>query len=373
MSRDGDPSEDASLITPSSTVSLGRTGLHVTRLGLGMRPLGLLPPSEVVEGQEIIRASIRLGIGLLDTAPIYGKGESERRLGEVSAELPGSLVVSTKVGKILVPGTPRRPVMKILSETLTGGPAAIASLTTKAARMVGNAMRSGPQAAGANLAARSDYSYDATMRSVEESLERTRQDRFGIVYIHDPDDHLDEAMTGSFRALERLRSDGTITAVGASSNHCETLLHLAKAGTFDCFLLAGRYSLLDQSAAEDLFPVALGRGIPIVLGGVFNSGVLADPWAAQPSFDYAPASELQIARARLLEDVCGRHGVSLKAAAIQFPSGHPAVTSVLLGVESAAELEEDVRLASTPVPAAFWEECHHEGLLADTIPVPSGR
>jgi D-threo-aldose 1-dehydrogenase len=337
-----------------------------------MRSLGLLPTDEAEEAREIIRVAIELGIGLLDTAPIYGNGESERRIGEVSTDLTASVVVSTKVGKVLVPDTPRRPVLEILTETVTGGPAAIANLTLKAVRMVGDAMTSETHAPAADLVALSDYSYDATMRSVEDSLQRTGMDRFGIVYIHDADDHLEEAMTGAYRALDRLRSDGTIAAIGASSNHCEPLLHLAEAGDFDCFLLAGRYSLLDQSAREEFLPVAHQRGIAVVIGGVFNSGVLADP-AANPSYDYAPASDEQIQRTRRLADVCRRHGVSLRAAAIQFPYGHPAVTSVLLGVSSVAELEEDVRLASVPIPDALWEECRQEGLLADLVPVPIGR
>ena len=360
------------MITPSNTVPLGRSNLQVTRLGLGMRPLGLLQVSQQAEAAEIIRVAINLGIGLLDTAPTYGLGESERRLGQVSSDLPASIVVSTKVGKILAPSRPRRPVREILAETLGGGPAAIAGLTVKAARKVGGAITPQPQAAGERLAASSDYSYDATMRSVELSLERTGLDRFGIVYIHDPDNHLDEAMSGAFRALERLRGDGTIAAVGASSNHCEPLLHLAGEGDFDCFLLAGRYSLLDQSAFEELLPVAQERGISMVIGGVFNSGILADP-SSKPFFDYAAASNVQIERTRRLDDICRRHGVSLKAAAIQFPSAHPAVSSVLIGVASVAELEEDVRLAGILVPDALWEECRHEGLLAEGTPVPSGR
>jgi D-threo-aldose 1-dehydrogenase len=360
-----------SLITPSSAVSLGRTRLQVSRLGLGMRPLGLLPANQASEGREIIRVASMLGIRLLDTAPTYGNGESERRIGEVSTDLPASVVVSTKVGKVLLPNTPRRPVREILTETVTGGPAAIASLTLKAARMAGGAITSRPRAPRADFAELSDYSYDATMRSVEASLERTGLDRFGIVYIHDPDEHLDEAVSGALPALQRLRSDGTIAAVGASSNTCESLLYLAMAGDFDCFLLAGRYSLLDQRALKALLPAAQERGIPIVIGGAFNSGLLADPWG-HTSFDYLPATGDQIKRARRLEAICARHGASLRAAAIQFPYGHPAVTSVLLGVASVAELEEDVSLASTPVPAALWEEFRHEGLLAPDVPVPSG-
>jgi D-threo-aldose 1-dehydrogenase len=336
-----------------------------------MRPLGLLPAREEAEAREIIRSASRLGIGLLDTAPTYGFGESERRLGEVVSELQASVVVSTKVGKILTSHTPRRPVRRMLADTVNGGPSAMARLTLKAARKVGGAMTAKPRPSGAPIAAL-DYSYDATMRSIEESLERTGLDRFGITFIHDPDDHVDAAMAGAYRALERLRADGTITAVGASSNQAAPLVRLADAGSFDCFLLAGRYSLLDQSALQHLLPLALERDISIIIGGVFNSGLLAEP-VAKPYFEYAPASQERLAQARQLDQVCRRHGVSLKAAAVQFPYGHPAVTSVLVGVASVAELEEDVRLASTPIPAGLWEECRHEGLLADDVPVPNER
>ena len=360
------------MITPSNTVRLGRTGLQVTRLGLGMRPLGLLPTSREREAQDIIRAATRLGIGLFDTAPSYGRGASERRLGQVASELPDSAVVSTKVGKIIVPDTPRRPVRAILTETVTGGPAAIATLTLKAVRMVGGAVTAEARSAGPAMAAIVDYSYDATLRSVEESLQRTGLDRLGMVYVHDPDDHLDAAMSGAYRALERLRRDGTIAAIGASSNQCEPLVHLARVGDFDCFLLAGRYSLLDQRAAETLLPLAQERGVAMVIGGVFNSGILADP-SGNPSYDDGPASPEQIARAHRLEEICRRHGVSLRTAAIQFPFRHSAVTSVLIGVASVAELEEDVRLASVVVPDALWDECLHEGLVMDVEPVLSGR
>ena len=274
---------------PSDTVPIGRTGLGVTRLGLGMRPLGLLPARGAAEAREIIRAASRLGIGLLDTAPTYGFGESERRLGEVASELPDSVVVSTKVGKILASDTPRQPLRRILADTVHGGPSAMGRSALRVVQRVGGAITARPRTPGTPLAS-VDYSYDATMRSIEESLERTGLDRFGIAFIHDPDDHLDAAMAGAYRALDRLRADGTITAVGASSNNWRPLVHLADAGAFDCFLLAGRYSLLDQSALGDLLPMALERRIPIIIGGVFNGGLLADP-VAKPYFDYAPASQ----------------------------------------------------------------------------------
>jgi D-threo-aldose 1-dehydrogenase len=146
---------------------------------------------------------------------------------------------------------------------------------------------------------------------------------------------------------------------------------MAQEGDFDCFLLAGRYSLLDQSALEELLPLAHARGISIMIGGVFNGGILADP-VRKAFFDYAPASQERMAKARRLKDVCDRHGVDVMAAALQFPCGHPAVASVLVGVESVSELEEDERLARAPVPTALWEELRHEGLLAEAAPLPTG-
>jgi D-threo-aldose 1-dehydrogenase len=357
-------------INPSDTVTLGRTGLRVTRLGLGMRPLGLLPVGQEATGQAIVHAAVRLGIRLLDTAPTYGNGEAERRLGEVSADLPSSLVVSTKVGKVLGIGTPRRPVRVIAAETIAGGPAAAVRLSLKAARLVREATVRGPRASANPPVAQVDYSYDGTMRSIEGSLSRIGSDRVDIVFIHDPDDHAEVAMAGAYRALDRLRADGTITAVGIGTNHWQPLLRMAQEGDFDCFLLAGRYSLLDQSALEELLPMAQARGIPIIIGGVFNGGIVADPRHA--FFDYAPASRERMAQARHLYEVCDRHGVDVKAAALQFPFGHPAVTSVLVGVASVAELEEDERLARTLVPTALWEELRHEGLLAEAAPLPTG-
>ncbi len=359
------------MIRPSDTVVLGRTGLRVTRLGLGMRPLGMLPGGEEARAQAIIHGAVRLGIRLLDTAPTYGHGESERRLGEVSAHLPASVVVATKVGKVIEP-EPRRRTSEILSDAIADGPNAVVRLPMKAARVLRRATVRGPCAPLDRPTARVDYSYDTTMRSIEGSLSRTGLERLDIVFVHDPDDHLEVAMAGAYRALDRLRSDGTITAVGVGTNRWQPLVRMAQDGDFDCFLLAGRYSLLDQSALEELLPLAHARGISIIIGGVFNSGILADP-LRKAFFDYAPASQERIIQARRLKGVCDRHGVDVRAAALQFPFGHPAVTSVLVGAASVSELEEDERLARTPVRTALWEELRHEGLLAEAVPLPMQR
>ena len=268
-----------------------------------------------------------------------------------------------------MPAESRRPVGRLVAEAIVGGPAVALRMARKAGRTMLDAAAGAPRSPGTTLAAHIDYSYDGTMRSIEGSLARTGLDRLGIVLIHDPDDHLDVALAGAYRALERLRADGTISAVGVGINHWQPLMRLAEEGDFDCFLLAGRYSLLDQSALVALLPMAQARAISIVIGGVFNSGLLADPLHAT-TFDYLPAGPERIAQALRINDVCRRHDVDIKAAAIQFPLGHPAVSSVLIGVASVAELEEDERMARAPVPAALWQELRHEGLLSEAALVP---
>ena len=353
------------MILGSETVSLGRTGLRVTRLGLGMRPLGELPAGQEEAGRAVLLGAAGLGLRLLDTAPTYGKGESERRLGQVLSAVPSSMVISTKVGKVLEPGSLRQ----VLSETIAAGPATAVRLPQKAARALRRRLRRDQRAGLIPPSVRADYSYDGAMRSIEGSLARIGADRLDIVLIHDPENHIDEAMTGAYRALDRLRSEGVVTAIGIGINHWQPLIRLADEGDFDCFLLAGRYSLLDQGAAEHLLPLARERGISIIIGGVFNGGLLADP-ERYASFDYAPASPARLDQALVLKKACDRHGVNLKAAALQFPFGHPAVTSVLIGAASVAELEEGERLLRSPIPASLWAELRDEGLVAPTAVLP---
>jgi D-threo-aldose 1-dehydrogenase len=214
-----------------------------------------------------------------------------------------------------------------------------------------------------------DFSYDGVMRSVAESLERLGLDRVDVLHIHDPDEHVADALQGAYRALDRLRTEGAIRAVGAGCNHVEPLLRLARAADFDCFLLAGRYTLLDQSALEKLLPLCLERGIAAILGGVYNSGILADPRPGA-TYDYAAAPPKLVERARRLGDVCARHGASLKAAALQFPLAHRAITSLLLGARSVVELEENVALLRCELPPELWAELRREELIAAEAPTP---
>jgi D-threo-aldose 1-dehydrogenase len=197
-----------------------------------------------------------------------------------------------------------------------------------------------------------DFSYDATLRSLDESLERLGLDRIDIALVHDPDDHYEQALAGAFRALARLREEGVVRAIGAGMNQTELLCRFAREADPDCFLVAGRYTLLDRSAADELLPLCEERGIAVIAGGVFNSGVLADG----ETYDYAPAPRAVLERAAELRAVCARYDVPLAAAAVQFPSRHPAVAAVLAGCRSPAEVEEDVRLFELELPDDLWRE-----------------
>lgn len=307
-----------------SLVQLGRTRLEVTRLGLGTAPLaGLYEPVTEQAAAGVVESALAAGIRLFDTAPLYGYGDAERRLGR--ALTPGvrdDLVVATKVGRLL----------------------------------------HSDQAVF-------DFSYTGVMRSVEESLERLGLDRVDLLHIHDPDGHFDEALSGAFKALDELRAQGTIGAVGAGMNQAPMLVDLARRATFDCFLLAGRYTLLDQSGLDELLPLCASRGIGVIIGGVYNSGVLADPHHS-PRYDYGPAASSVIDRALAFEAVCERHSVPLRAAAIQFPFGHPAVASVLSGARSVAEVEDNVAMVTWPIPDGLWADLRSAGLLPGTVPTP---
>ena len=323
----------------SDPVRLGRTALTVTRLGLGTAPLaGLYRPVEEAGALETLEAAWRLGIRFFDTAPLYGYSLGEIRTGKALRGKPRSdFTLATKVGRLLRPDAPPEP-----GQLFYGTPP---------------------------LNPVFDFSYDAVMRSVDESRERLGIERLDILHIHDPDDHFDEALSGAYRALDRLRATGEIGAVGAGMNQAEMLAEFARRADFDCFLLAGRYSLLDQVALKELLPVCLERGVAIIAAGVYNSGILGDPRPGA-KYDYADAPPGLVERAEHLRSVCARHGVPLRAAAVQFPLGHPAVCSVLVGCRSAAQIEDSVRMFETPIPPELWTELKAEGLLPAEAPTP---
>lgn len=326
-------------------VQLGGTGLRVTRLGLGTAPLGNL--YELVSDDEataVVERAYELGIRLFDTAPLYGYGLAERRLGAVLRQKPrDSFVLSTKVGRLLKPGRSPDP-----SQFFDGEP------FYKATPPVAPVF---------------DFSDDGILVSHEESLERLGLDRVDIVYIHDPDHHHDQALTQAYPALDGLRRQGVIGAIGAGMNQAEMLARFAGEADFDCFLLAGRYTLLDQTALSTFLPLCEARSIPVIIGGVFNSGLLADPGLGA-RYDYIPAPPEMVERARKMQAVCANHRVALQAAAIRFPFGHTAVASVLIGCRSVAELAENVTAFEQEVPDDLWRELKAEKLLPAGVPTP---
>jgi len=214
-----------------------------------------------------------------------------------------------------------------------------------------------------------DYSRDGVLRSVDASLTRLGLDRVGVLLIHDPDDHWDQAAGEAYPTLHDLRDQGVTAAIGAGMNQSGMLARFVRETDLDCVLLAGRYTLLDQSGLTDLLPLCEQRGVAVIAGGVFNSGILANPDQGA-TFDYAPAPPEMLERARRLAAVCARHEVPLRAAALRFPLAHPAVATVLTGARTADELRENAALLDVPIPPALWEELRTAGLLPLAVPVP---
>ncbi len=315
---------------PAERVPLGRTGLQVTRLGLGCAPLGnLYAAISEAQADATVDTAWQAGLRWFDTAPLYGHGLSEERLGRALRDRPrGAFVLATKVGRLLVPGHD-------------------------------------PETIFAHVPARRplfDFSFDGTLRSIDESLARLGLDRVDVLHVHDPDAHEADAVAGAFRALRRLRDEGVIGAIGAGMNQSAMLARFVERGLVDCVLVAGRYSLLDQSAVTDLLPAAQAAGVAVIAAGVFNSGLLADPRPGAP-FDYVPAPRELVERAQRIGEVCRRHEVPLRAAALQFPALHPAVNTVLTGARSPVEVQENARLFGHPIPPALWVALRHDGWI----------
>jgi D-threo-aldose 1-dehydrogenase len=326
------------------TVALGRGGLRVSTLALGTAPLGnLYAPVAEEDAAATVGSALEAGLTYVDTAPHYGLGLAERRLGRLLAGVPRDrFVVSTKVGRLVRPLAPGE----------TADPEGFAD--SPPARRVW------------------DLSGDGVRRSLEESLERLGLDRVDILLLHDPDDHEREAYEQALPALIGLRDQGVVTAIGAGMNQAEMLTRFVRDLDIDVVLVAGRYSLLDQRALAELLPTCAARGTAVVVGGVFNSGLLADPRPGA-TFDYAPAPPELVDRAARLAEVCARHGTPLRAAALAFPFGHPAVTSVLVGARSAAEVQDAVACFEWPVPGELWAELVATGLLPADVPTPAGQ
>ncbi|GIH09821.1 oxidoreductase [Rhizocola hellebori] len=324
---------------PAERVRLGRSDLPVTRLGLGLAPIGGLytavPPQQAI---ATIDMAFQKGIRLFDTAPLYGYGRSETLAGKALAPHPRDwYTLSTKVGRVLEPGGDN--TQDIWADPPPG------------------------------VAPRLDFSPAAIRQSFQDSLDRLGLERIDIVHLHDPDDHYEEAAGGAFDVLAQLRAAGTIGAISVGMNQGAMLARFARELPLDCVMLAGRYTLLDHSGLDELLPVCAQRGIGVLAAGVYNSGLLADP---QPGarYNYGPASAALLAKALAIKDICDRYEIPLRAAAIQFPFGHRAVTSVVIGARTPAEVEDAVAMCAVDIPPQLWQDLRAEGLLPLDVAVP---
>lgn len=328
------------------TRRLERAGLDLTVLGLGgTRPGGLFQATDRAGSDALLARALAAGIGYADTAPFYGFGLSERIMGDA---LRGSgAVLSTKVGRLLRPGAPPDP-------GAMGWPG------------------------GLPFTPVFDYGYDGVMRSFEDSLQRLGRDRVDLLYVHDigemthgPDDarHRADLLDGGLRALTELRADGRVRGIGMGVNEIAVCLSLMDAAVWDAFLLAGRYTLLEQDALDDLLPACVAAGTRIVCGGPFNSGILV----GGTTWNYAEASAEVVARVETLRAVADETGVPLGALALQFPLGHAAVACVLPGPRDVGELEGILGWAATDVPPGVWDDLKARGAIRPDAPVPRGN
>jgi D-threo-aldose 1-dehydrogenase len=331
--------------------TLGRTGLEVTAIGFGAAPLGDI--YEVLDDATAIATvenAANAGITLFDAAPLYGQGIAEHRVGTaLRRRPPGSFVLSTKVGRLLVPAPKGR---------------------TRTTRYVG----------GLSFDVVHDYSYDAAMRSHEHSLLRFGLPKVDVLLIHDADawshgpvegpKRYREAMDGAYKALEKLRGEGVIKGIGIGLNDSAYAARYLRDGDFDCMLIAGRYSLLEQPALSEVLPLAAKKNVGVMLGGVFNSGILATGPVKGARYNYVEAPPEILDKVRRIERICRSHGVTLPTAAVQFCLGHEAVSSVVLGAVRPVEVECNVAALATKVPAQLWADLKSEKLLDPSAPTP---
>jgi D-threo-aldose 1-dehydrogenase len=319
------------------------TGVALSRLSFGGAPIGnLYRPTSDEDAREALDAAWDAGIRYFDTAPHYGLGLSERRVGAALRRRPREdVVVSTKVGRLL------EPVAEVTGDDDEGF------------------------AVPATHRRRWDFSRDGVLRSLEASLDRLGLERVDVVFVHDPDEHYREVLEGAYPALHELREQGVVRAVGAGMNQSRMLADFVRHTDMDLLMLAGRYTLLEQDALDDLLPACVERGVAIVAAGVFNSGLLARTRPSEGAkYNYEEAPPELVDRARRIAEVCERHDVTLPAAALAFPLAHPAVASVCVGARSASQILRNATLLETAIPEELWAELRAEGLLREDAPVP---
>ncbi|GIT86240.1 aldo/keto reductase [Roseobacter sp. OBYS 0001] len=335
---------------PATKNKFGRVDLEVTAFGFGTAPVGnIFREIDEETSDGMFQAAWDSGVRYYDTAPMYGHGLAELRTGQsLRWKNRDDLVLSSKVGRRLIPA--KRSDIDFAPWT---------------------------NAAPFNL--EFDYTYDGTMRAFEDSLQRLALERMDICFIHDIDvftrgdaqpDVFKQAMDGAWKALAKLRDEGVVSAIGVGVNEWQVCQAALEARDFDCFLLAGRYTLLEQEAQDTFLPMCEARGAAVVVGGGFNSGILATGAREGAKYNYAPAPAEIMERVAKIEAVCADHQVPLPAAALQFVVAHPAIPSFIAGTRTIAQLEQNLNWFRHEIPADFWAELKHEGLLRTDAPVP---
>jgi D-threo-aldose 1-dehydrogenase len=335
---------------PQTKRKFGRTDLDVTAFGFGTAPIGnIFREIDEDTSDGMIQAAWDAGVRYFDTAPMYGHGLSELRTGQsLRWKNRDDFVLSSKVGRLLKPA--RRSEIDFA-----------------------------PWTNAAPFTMHFDYSYDGTMRSFEDSLQRMGLERMDICFIHDIDVFTRgadqprvfiEAMDGAWRALSSLKDQGLVKAIGVGVNEWEVCEAALQSHDLDCFLLAGRYTLLEQTSLDSFLPLCEERGAAVVVGGGFNSGILATGATQGAKYNYAPAPAEIMERVRQIEQVCADHKVPLPAAALQFVVAHPAIPCFMAGTRTVAQLEQNLAWFSHDIPEAFWSELKHKRLLRDDAPVP---
>ena len=315
-----------------STIKMKRVDLDLTRLSLGTAPLaGLFSDVQDKDSDLLIKTALSQGIKYFDTAPLYGHGSAETRLGRVLKTVKEPYILQTKVGRILT------RVEKANSMPWFPG-------------------------ADPHIEPVFDYSRDGILKSFNDSLERLGVGHIDIALMHDAENHIEEAINNAYPVLAELKAQGIIKAIGVGLNFCDVAMRIMREVDLDIALIAGRYTLLDQTAQRELLPYAIERKVDITIGGVFNSGVLANP-VKGATFEYLPASDEIIAKAQKIGAFLGERGIPLTAAALQFPLRHPAITSVLTGSRSSEELLSNIADFDRELPANIWTELEDAGLM----------
>lgn len=337
-------------MNPNSKVKFGRVDLEVTPFGFGTAPIGnIFREIDETTSDAMIQRAWDQGVRYFDTAPMYGHGLSELRTGHsLRWKNRDDFVLSSKVGRVLKPA--RKQDIDYAPWTNAG-----------------------------RFKMHFDYSYDGIMRSFEDSLQRLNLERMDICFIHDIDrftrgddqpEVFEQAMDGAWKALSRLRDEGVVKAIGVGVNEWEVCQAALERHDFDCFLLAGRYTLLEQDSLDNFLPLCEARGAAVVVGGGFNSGILATRAKEGAKYNYAPAPAEIIEKVRGIEAICLEYDVPLPAAALQFVVAHPAIPTFMAGTRTVEQLNQNLQWFSHPIPPEFWQELKRRKLLRDDAPVP---